>query len=90
MIIIEGQIGVGKTTMGDLLEDRYGIPPSRVVAVGDAGNDVPLLEAAGLGVVVGNGHPAALEVADRVIGSNNSEAIVDLVGELFPGVEAAP
>ncbi len=26
MIIIEGQIGVGKTTMGDLLEDRYGIP----------------------------------------------------------------
>lgn len=26
MIIIEGQIGVGKTTMGELLEERFGVP----------------------------------------------------------------
>ncbi|MFP4432216.1 MAG: deoxynucleoside kinase [Spirochaetaceae bacterium] len=26
MIIIEGQIGVGKTTMGELLEERFGTP----------------------------------------------------------------
>lgn len=26
MIIIEGQIGVGKTTIGEILEERYGIP----------------------------------------------------------------
>jgi deoxyadenosine/deoxycytidine kinase len=26
VIIIEGQIGVGKTTMGEILEERYGIP----------------------------------------------------------------
>ena len=26
MIIIEGQIGVGKTTIGEILQNRYGVP----------------------------------------------------------------
>ena len=74
----------GKAEALRVLEERYGIPPERVVAVGDAGNDVPLIEGAGLGVAVENAVPEAREAADRVIGSNNSNAIAELVEELFP------
>jgi Cof subfamily protein (haloacid dehalogenase superfamily) len=73
----------GKGEALRVLEETYGIPAERVVAVGDAGNDVELLEGAGLGVAVENAVPEARAAADRVIGSNNTEAIAELVEELF-------
>ena len=73
----------GKGEALRVLEERYGIPPARVVAVGDAGNDVPMLTRAGLGVAVGNAHPEARAAADRSIGSNHRPAIVELLEELF-------
>jgi Cof subfamily protein (haloacid dehalogenase superfamily) len=66
-----------------VLEERCGIPAERVVAVGDATNDIPMFERAGLAVAMANGMPAALEAADRVVGDNNSDAIAGLVDELF-------
>ncbi|MEW6072598.1 MAG: HAD-IIB family hydrolase [Planctomycetota bacterium] len=73
----------GKAEALRVLEERYGIPAARVVAVGDAQNDLPLLEEAGLGVAMANAVPEARAAADRVIGSNNSDAIAELVEELF-------
>lgn len=76
----------GKAEGLRVLQERYGIPPERVVAVGDASNDVPMLEAAGLGVAMGNAMASAKAVADRVIGDNGTDAIAELVDELFgPG-----
>ena len=61
-----------------------------VVAVGDADNDLPMLEAAGLGVAMGNATAAAKRVASRVIGSNDGDALGALVEELFlDGVSAS-
>ena len=68
-----------------MLAERFGIPPERVVAVGDADNDVPMLAAAGLGVAMENAYPAALSAAQRVIGPNDSDAIALLVEDLFGG-----
>ena len=65
------------------LAEARGIPPERVVCVGDAGNDVPMLERAGLAVAMENAFESARAAAHRVIGSNNSEAIAELVEELF-------
>lgn len=65
------------------LAEEHGIDPRRVVAVGDAGNDVPMLRAAGLGVAMENAYPDARAAADRVIGSNETDAIGRLVEELF-------
>lgn len=73
----------GKAEGLRVLEERWGIPPERVVAVGDASNDVPMLQAAGLGVAMGNAYPDALPAADRVIGANDTDAIGLLVEELF-------
>ena len=73
----------GKAEGLRVLHEEYGIPAARVVAVGDAGNDVPMLRAAGLGVAVENAFPEALAAAVRVIGPNTSGAIGELVEELL-------
>ena len=73
----------GKAEALRVLEELYGIPAQRVVAVGDATNDLPMLEAAGLGVAMGDGMEEALAAADRVIGGHDTTAIADLVAELF-------
>ncbi|HED64598.1 MAG TPA: HAD family phosphatase [Planctomycetes bacterium] len=73
----------GKAEGLRVLEERYGIPAERVVAVGDATNDIPMLEGAGLGVAMGDGMPEARAAADRVIGPNDSDALLELLNELF-------
>jgi Cof subfamily protein (haloacid dehalogenase superfamily) len=73
----------GKAEALRVLRDTYGIPAHRVVAVGDATNDVPMFRAAGLSVAMGSGMEEARAAAQRVIGDNNSPAIAELVEELF-------
>jgi hypothetical protein len=78
----------GKAEALRWLQEEHGVDPERVVAVGDAGNDVPMMRAAGLGVAMGNAYPDALAAADRVIGTNCTDAIGCLVEELFLGGRA--
>jgi hydroxymethylpyrimidine pyrophosphatase-like HAD family hydrolase len=66
-----------------LLAEESGIAPGRVVAVGDASNDVPMLLGAGLGVAVEGSMPEALAAADRVVGPPQSDALGALIEELF-------
>ena len=61
----------------------HGITPEEIVAIGDDGNDVPLIRGAGLGVAMGNAKSAALEVADRVIGANHEEGLAAFIDELL-------
>ncbi len=75
----------GKGEAMRVLQERYGIPAERVVAVGDADNDLSMLAVAGLGVAMQNSMPRVLAMARRVIGHNNSDTIAELVDELFPG-----
>jgi Cof subfamily protein (haloacid dehalogenase superfamily) len=73
----------GKAEALRVLEEQYGIPRERVVAVGDATNDLPMLAAAGLSVAMGDGMPEARRAASRIIGGHDSTAIAELVEELF-------
>lgn len=57
-----------------------GIPARRVMAFGDGKNDIELLRDAGLGVAMENGDADALEVADRVIGRHDTDAIAEFLG----------
>lgn len=54
-----------------------------VVAFGDGLNDLELLEAAGLGVAMGNAHPEVRARADRVIGHHDSDALGLALAEIF-------
>jgi Cof subfamily protein (haloacid dehalogenase superfamily) len=46
---------------------RHGVPLDATLAVGDAWNDVPLLDAAAVGVAMGSGPPELLARADHVV-----------------------
>lgn len=52
-----------------------GIKTEQVVAFGDAANDIPMLQAAGVGVAMGNAADAVKAAADMVTLSNNDDGI---------------
>ncbi len=74
----------GKKEALNYLEEEEGIKPELVVAIGDAPNDVPMVAGAGLGIAMGNAMEELKQVADRIIGNNDTGAIGDLVDELWP------
>ncbi len=52
-----------------------GIFPEEVIAFGDAANDIPMLQAAGIGVAMGNAAEAVKAAADYVTLTNNEDGI---------------
>ena len=59
------------------------IDPAEVVSFGDAANDIPMLEAAGMGVAMGNAQEAVKEAADMVTLSNNEDGIAAALAQLL-------
>jgi Cof subfamily protein (haloacid dehalogenase superfamily) len=74
--------GVSKGTALRTVCAVLGVPLHEVVAVGDNPNDLEMLQAAGLGVAVGNAHPAVREAAGYVTRAPGGEALVE-VAERF-------
>lgn len=52
-----------------------GICPEEVIAFGDAANDIPMLQVAGVGVAMGNASQEVKQAADAVTFSNNEDGI---------------
>lgn len=65
----------------------WGIDPVQSVGVGDSGNDLDLLRAAGLGVAVANAVPEVLAAAALIAPSVSDCGVADLLGWL--GVDPA-
>ncbi len=59
------------------------ISPAEVIAFGDAANDIPMLQAAGVGVAMGNAAEAVKAAADRITLSNNEDGIAAALKELL-------
>lgn len=57
------------------LANHFGCDLSNTIAIGDSWNDHEMLEAAGLGVAMGNAIPALKEIADFVTASNNDDGV---------------
>jgi Cof subfamily protein (haloacid dehalogenase superfamily) len=53
----------------------YGVPMEQVMAIGDAPNDVGMLQSAGVGVAMDNAHALVKDVADWVAPSNNDHGV---------------
>jgi hydroxymethylpyrimidine pyrophosphatase-like HAD family hydrolase len=51
------------------------IEKEKVVAVGDSGNDIPMMSGAGISVAVSNATDTLKAVCDRVICSNNEHVV---------------
>jgi hypothetical protein len=75
--------GVTKATGLAELAEQHGIAPHEVVAIGDMPNDLPMLQWAGRSYAVANAHPSVIEVADGVVGSNDEDAVAELIEGLL-------
>ncbi len=76
---------VNKWTMVERLARERDIPAARVAAIGDEINDVELLEAAGLGVAMGNAAAAARAVADVVTDHHEADGVASAVQRILAG-----
>ncbi len=74
----------GKAQALGFLRERYGIPPSAVIAFGDQVNDKPMLLSAGLGVAVANAPPSLKRIATLVIDSNRKDGVAKFLDVLYP------
>ena len=59
------------------------ISPEEVIAFGDAANDIPMLQAAGVGVAMGNAAEAVKAAADKITLTNNEDGIAAALAELL-------
>jgi Cof subfamily protein (haloacid dehalogenase superfamily) len=57
------------------IADHYRVPGQQIMAIGDAPNDVGMLQAAGVAVAVNNAHERVKAVADWVAPSNNDHGV---------------
>lgn len=73
---------VGKGAALAHLAAELGVPREAVVAVGDGMNDIDMIAYAGLGVAMGNGHPALKAAADRVTGTLQEDGVAQLIESL--------
>ena len=76
-------VGVSKGHALVTLCKLLGIPADDSVAAGDEANDIPMLDAAGVGVVVQNGTDEAKSHADHVATRTNNESAVSEIIEKY-------
>ncbi len=65
------------------LAEHYGISIEKTVGIGDNCNDIPMIEAVGLGAAVKNSEPELKAVSDYVCVATNNESAVAEVIEKF-------
>jgi Cof subfamily protein (haloacid dehalogenase superfamily) len=73
------QNGIDKAASLKKLADKLGIHQSEIIAVGNAGNDLTMIEYAGLGVWVDNVTPELRDRANLIVSSNNNDGVAEVV-----------
>jgi len=72
---------VNKWSAIEYLLDKLDIKPEEVMAIGDNFNDKEMIEASGLGVVMGNSNPKMKEIGDVIVADNNSEGVLEAINK---------
>lgn len=71
--------GVNKGVGLEKLCELTGIPISQAIAVGDEGNDLAMIQAAGLGVAMGNASDAVIEAADVITADCDHDGVAEVI-----------
>jgi len=75
--------GVTKWSAIQWLAALWKIPDAAICAVGDDVNDLAMIQAAGLGIAMGNAQPEVIEAADRVVATHDEDGLVQVVDWLL-------
>jgi len=71
--------GIDKAASIRFLADHLGIAKDQIIAVGNAGNDLSMVQYAGLGVWVDNVDDSLRHYADVVVASNMNDGVAEVV-----------
>jgi Cof subfamily protein (haloacid dehalogenase superfamily) len=71
--------GVDKGAAVQILAKKMNIHQSEIIAIGNAGNDLSMVQYAGLGVWVDNVDPELREFGDVIVASNNNHGVAEVV-----------
>lgn len=85
--ITDGQ--ATKSFAAHKLAEILGIDPVSMIGVGDGQNDIPLLEACGLRVAMGNAHPDLKSVAHYVAPSIDEDGVAEVISRFIKSPNAA-
>lgn len=77
--------GVTKWSAIQRLAAEWGISAAEMCAVGDDVNDIPMIEAAGIGVAMGNARPEVKAAADHIAPSHDEDGLAAVVEFLLDG-----
>lgn len=75
--------GIDKAASLDKLAQQLNIRSNEIVAVGNAGNDLSMIQYAGLGIWVDNVTPSLRELADDIVASNMNDGVTEVVYKYF-------
>lgn len=76
---------VDKWTAIEILKEKMNIKTEEIVTIGDNINDKKMLENAGLGIAMGQSHPAIKEIADKVTKTNDEDGVAQALEDLING-----
>lgn len=75
--------GVSKAEGIYKLSEMYNIKTDEIIAVGDGYNDLEMIEAAGLGVVMANAPDDLKELADYIAPSNEEDGVAEVIEQFM-------
>ena len=75
--------GITKAKGLEILCEHLGVPLEQTVAVGDAPNDLEILQTAGLSVAMGNALDEVKEVCDAVVSDNDHYGVLEAIRRYF-------
>ncbi len=73
------EAGVDKGSAIRFMTEKFGMSTDEVMTFGDGGNDVSMIEAAGVGVAVANGVEEIRQAADLVTESNDEDGVAKVI-----------
>jgi len=71
--------GIDKGAAIQILAEKLNIHQSEIIAIGNAGNDLTMIQYAGLGVWVDNVDAELREFSDVIVASNNNHGVAEVV-----------
>ena len=75
--------GVNKAFGLEKLAQKLNILPSEIAAIGDAANDIEMLEYAGLAIAMGNGSEEVKAISDIVTDTNENNGVIKAINKLI-------
>lgn len=75
--------GVNKAFGLEKLAQKLNIQPSEIAAIGDAANDIEMLEYAGLAIAMGNASEEVKAIADIVTDTNENNGVIKAIDKLI-------